>query len=153
MTINAEPWFYFVDYQDDLEQVLHELQQREFEAGRYYPATDTLEFPVGLDEKPGCKHESIAEATKAASPGGTRSILDVEKIGNRDERGTAFALSSDELRFLYGTDRPTREMIEDETDWDALLALGDFGQAEAAYMILFEGDNPVEILFVGIASS
>jgi hypothetical protein len=50
--MGAEPWFYFVDYQSDINQCLQELRQREFKAGRYNPA-------VNPNHAPRCKQAMI----------------------------------------------------------------------------------------------
>ena len=43
--MGGEPWFYFVPYQSDVNGVLHSLWRREFQAGRYNPATPLVQFP------------------------------------------------------------------------------------------------------------
>jgi hypothetical protein len=43
--MGAEPWYYFVPYQPDINRALLELRQREFEAGRYNPAQWFPSFP------------------------------------------------------------------------------------------------------------
>ena len=40
--MGADPWWYYVKYQEDIEDALQDLRQREFIAGRYYPATTHL---------------------------------------------------------------------------------------------------------------
>ena len=42
----AEPWWYYVKYQEDVDLALQELRQREFVAGRYNPAISELAFPI-----------------------------------------------------------------------------------------------------------
>ena len=46
--MGAEPWDYFVPYENDIQAALDKLRQREFRAGRYrgsedHPANRTLE--------------------------------------------------------------------------------------------------------------
>jgi hypothetical protein len=69
--MGAEPWFYFVPYQSDIEKAMRELQEREFRAGRYYPAVDFPEFPVTpASPAPGAQHRSMIEAREAADADG-----------------------------------------------------------------------------------
>ncbi len=50
--MGGEPYWYFVKYKPDLDSVLQELRDREFQAGRYNPATPFLRFPIDTS-KPG----------------------------------------------------------------------------------------------------
>jgi hypothetical protein len=38
--MGTEPYWYFVEYQSDIDGALQELRKREFEAGRYNPVMD-----------------------------------------------------------------------------------------------------------------
>ena len=66
--MGAEPYFYFVEYNPDINAALQELREREFEAGRYNPVMRSLYslFPIGPDSPaPGAQHDSIEEAREA----------------------------------------------------------------------------------------
>ncbi len=71
--MGGHPWFYFVEYQTDINGALQALRRREFEAGRYNPAMWMPPFPVEADTSaPGAQHASREEAMEAADADGTR---------------------------------------------------------------------------------
>jgi hypothetical protein len=142
--MGGEPWFYFVDYQDDINAALQALRQREFNAGRYNPAEWFPKYPVNPNHAPGCKHSSIEEAMEDADADGTRSILDVESIALARNYGVAAPLDKDTLMDLYGTEKPTRKMIESTFD-----LFEDIDRGQAIYVIAYEQDQPSEIFFAG----
>jgi hypothetical protein len=150
MQMGAEAWSYFVPYREDIAAALEDLKRREFEAGRYRK-------PVG----PHLPATSIVEVVRACDASGTGSILDM--IGIADEpRPPGFCLedafesgvdpmfsmvaplASEQLIDLFGTERPSRAMIETN---DAYYELIDRGLG--LYIVAYEGDEPSEIFFAG----
>jgi hypothetical protein len=148
--MGAEAWSYFVPYREDIEGSLEELQRREFEAGRYLK-------PSG----PHLPATSVAEAVRACGASGTRSILDM--VGVADEPrppgfsledafesgidpgfGLVAPLAPEQLVELFGTERPTRAMIE---EGHAVFELIDRGLG--IYIVAYEGDMPSELFFAG----
>ncbi|MEH2243023.1 hypothetical protein [Nostoc sp.] len=134
--MGGEAYWYYTDYQQDINVALDTLRKREFQAGRYNPAIPSLNFPVTENSPtPGAQHPSIEAAIEAKGSDGTRSILDILRVSDtpcplsRDEfktslRGTeenseilgevvktAFPVPPAELIALFGTEQPTREMI------------------------------------------
>src|ERR1700674_170072 len=108
--MGGHAWLYFVPYQADISAALQALRQREFHAGRYNPA---VRFPMDLDApSPGAQHASIEEALEASDADGTRSILDMERIGQSPGLGVVVPLPRERLVELYDTHQPTRQMIE-----------------------------------------
>jgi len=128
--MGAELWDYFVPYEDDVQAVLEKLKEREFRAGRFN----------GKKFRP----TSIAEARKVASADGTRSILDIDRIGDEPDYGVVVPLSRGQLVELFGTDRPTRAMVEQNRDW-----YEDIERGQGVYIIVHENGNPSEIFFAG----
>jgi hypothetical protein len=143
--MGGEPWFYFVPYQADIDSALQALRRREFQAGRYNPVTPFLEFPVDAEAPgPGAQHASIEEAIQDADADGTRSILDMERISDEPDYGAATPLSDDDLVELFGTSKPTREIIEsNEALFDALE------RGQGVYIVAYRDDKPSEIFFAG----
>lgn len=143
--MGGEPWDYFTPYQADINAALQDLRQREFKAGRYNPA---MPFPhAGIQPKaagPGAQHASIDEAQSDADADGTRSILDIERIGTTPDYGVACPLSKETLIEQFGTDKPTREMIEKNHD-----IFEDIERGQAIYIIVYMNDKPTEIFFAG----
>jgi hypothetical protein len=143
--MGGHPWFYSVEYQPDVNSALQELRRREFEAGRYNPAVWFPQFPV--DEKspsPGAQHSSIEEAIEDADADGTRSILDMERVSDNPDYGAVTPLRADELIELFGTDKPSREMVEESDDLFERLERG-----QGVYIITYRGEEPSEIFFAG----
>jgi len=139
-------YWYVVDYQSDIDAALQQLREREFKAGRYSPVISFLSFPVGPQSAaPGPRHRSIREAITASGEGGTRSILDLERITSRAEYSAASPLPEALLRELYGTTTPTREMVEPD------LAFSEYmdERGQGIYIVLHRDGRPHEILFAG----
>src|SRR5579859_335014 len=106
--MGAQPYWYFVPYQVNVHAALEALRMREFEAGRYSPVLRDVDFdPEALEgQRPGPAHDSIEAAVRetARSGEGTRSILDVERVGQPDELGVAAPLSEEALGDIFDTD-------------------------------------------------
>jgi hypothetical protein len=142
--MGAEPYYYFVKYQPDVEAALQELREREFEAGRYNPVQPFLEFPIRDDSPaPGAQHGSIYEAVEAAQEDGTRSILDIDGVAEEPDFGVAAPLSTEALEQYFGTVHPTKEMV------GKLKFLPSIQRGHCIYIIVFEGERPSELFFAG----
>jgi len=143
--MGGEPYWYFVKYKPDLDAVLQELREREFRAGRYNPAMPHMEFP--LDENapgPGAQHDSIEEALEDSDADGTRSILDIQAIGEEPDFSVATPLPEERLEELYGTTQPTRRQIEDNMDF-----LEEVDRGHCVYALAYKDGQPDEVLFAG----
>ena len=143
--MGGESWFYFVPYQADVIGALQALRRREFQAGRYNPATPFLEFPVDAGTSgPGAQHASIEEAIEDADADGTRSILDMERISAEPDYGAVTPLSDEALIDLFGTTKPTREMLESSDELFESLERG-----QGVYVVAYQDDKPSELFFAG----
>lgn len=143
--MGAEPYYYFIEYQPDIDAALQELRQREFEAGRYNPAQPFLRFPIYANSPaPGAKHDSIYEAIEDAAEEGTRSILDIESVSDYPDFGVASPLSDEDLERYFGTTQPTREMISRTLDF-----LKSIKRGHCVYITVFESGQPKELFFAG----
>jgi hypothetical protein len=143
--MGADPYWYFVKYQANIDKALQELREREFTAGRYNPVTPFPPFPVGPDSPtPGAQHDSIEEAFEDADADGTRSILDIQRVADDPDFCVAAPLSQADLQGLYGTAEPTREMIENNMDF-----LEDVDRGHCVYIIAHKNGKPDEICFAG----
>lgn len=144
--MGGHPWFYFVEYEPDVDAALRKLRQREFEAGRYNPAVDFPDFPLTADSPaPGARHGSIEEAIEDADADGTRSILDMERVSDEADFNAVAPMPRETLLELFGTDRPTHELIDES---DELFELMD-ERGQGVYVIVYEGERPSEIFFAG----
>jgi hypothetical protein len=144
--LGGHPWFYFVEYEPSIEAALQKLRRREFDAGRYNPAVDFPDFPLRPESPaPGAQHDSIEEAIEDADADGTRSILDMERVADEADFNAVAPLARETLLELFGTDRPTREMIDESDElFDALE------RGQGVYVVVYEGGGgPSEIFFAG----
>ena len=143
--MGAHPYWYLAKYTPDPDTALQALREREFRAGRYNPVMPFLEFPIGPHSPtPGAQHASIAEAFEEADADGTRSILDIERVGDEPDFGVACPLPDEVLEELYGTTRPTRAQVLREMDF-----FEDLDRGQAVYVTLYRDGRPDEYLFAG----
>jgi hypothetical protein len=148
----AHPYWYFVPYDDDVQRALHRLRRREFEAGRYNPVLARMHFgdPRLLEQAPGPRHISIAEAMADAGDAGTRSILDVDRAGSDPAVGVAAPLTDGALHELFDTRTPTHDAVEEQI----AELLEDVKPGECVYVVVYDrGDylRPTELLFAGFS--
>jgi hypothetical protein len=143
--MGADPYFYFVKYEPDVDTALQELRQQEFRAGRYNPVMPFLQFPVSAHAPaPGAQHATIEEAFEDADADGTRSILDLDHISDEPDFGAVTPIDEERLEELYGTTQPTRAMIEANMDF-----FEDIDRGHGIYIIAYKDGEPDEILFAG----
>jgi hypothetical protein len=143
--MGAHPYWYFVDYDPDIMSALDALREREFQAGRYSPVILFPKYPVGPNSPaPGARHATIEEALEDAAEDGTRSILDIDHVSDVPDFCAASPVDNELLMELYGTDKPSREMVEQNLDF-----LEEIDRGHAIYIVLYEGQMPSEICFAG----
>ena len=128
--MGAEPWQYFVPYEQDTQAALEKLKEREFRAGRFRYS----------EENP----TTIEEAREIADADGTGSILDIDGVGDEPDFGVVVPLSAENLVELYGTAQPTHEMIEANLDF-----YEDVERGQGIYIVVYKGGKPAEIFFAG----
>ena len=128
--MGAEPWQYFVPYEQDTQAALEKLKEREFRAGRF---RFSEEHPT-----------TIEEAREIADADGTGSILDIDGVGDEPDFGVVVPLSAENLVELYGTAQPTHEMIEANLDF-----YEDIERGQGIYIVVYKGGKPAEIFFAG----
>ena len=144
--MGAHPWFYVVPYQSDIRNAMLELRESEFRAGRYNPV---VPFPVTDRRSPGARHATIDDAREAADADGTRSIVDMDDVSDvpadpdDPQFGIVSRIDSELLLDLYGTTRPTHEMIGD------MEFLEEIERGTGVYVVLYKDDKPSEICFAG----
>jgi hypothetical protein len=83
-------------------------------------------------------------ALSCLSADGTRSVLDMQGIADRPAAGFVTPLPTQEVVRLYGTERPTRAMVDaDRAFFDGI------GRGEGVYFTVFTGDDPDAVFFGG----
>src|SRR5215510_2220933 len=103
---------YFVPYQKNFQQAMEELREQEFKAGRYYPVNDAS-FQEDFGETPA----TIEEAREMADADGTRSILDIDRVGDEADYGVVRRLTEKEVIAYFGTKEPTRDAVKANDDF------------------------------------
>jgi hypothetical protein len=148
--MGAEFWSYCVPFQEDVRAALEALREQEFRAGRFYQPAEVqpgfLGRIFGRQPSKPKRPTSIRDAIKIADTNaiGTRSILDMERISDAPASGAVSPVPPDELRRLFGTEQPTREMVEQSED---LIERIDRGQG--VYVVTYRQGRPDEIYFAG----
>jgi len=150
--MGAHPYWYVVPYEDP-KIALRKLRQREFKAGRYYPAVEQPKFPVtDKSPAPGAQHKSIKEALIDSDAEGTASILDISKISPKPKFLCASPFDKAKLKEVLGHDTPAREEILDPKGRliPRIPSLYEgVARGEAIYMPFFKNRKPVELFFFG----
>lgn len=165
--MGASGWAYFVPYQPDINRALQELREAVFKSGAYYTEATFLDM---IDEDAVEKHvppeffqqfkvalqslrsksqplrpQTITELLEMNGESGTHSIIDISDISPTPDFGMAAPLSHQQLIDLFGTDHPTRNMVEQRSD--DLQSLR--SRWEATYIVIYADGLPSEIFFTG----
>jgi hypothetical protein len=161
--MGASGWQYFTRYRPDPEDALQELRNRVFDNREFLRApvapwvgahglTFAMRMAIGvarfifwLQRRRLARARSIEEALNLAGENGTHSILDVERTAKARGIGVAAPAPGRWLQEIYGTQEPTRELVERHTgELDERLERG-----EAVYVLVYRDGEPDEIYFEG----
>lgn len=144
--MGSEPYWYYVAYEEDKNNALQTLRKQEFEAGRYNPVIAHMEFPItGNSISPGKKHKTIEEALEDSEEDGTRSILDLETVSEEDSYSTARILQKDELIKYFNTEKPTRNIIDE----NLYNLMENIERGKGLCITVYENEKPAELFFAG----
>ncbi len=172
--MGSSPYFYFTEYDADIDAALQVLRRREFEAGRYDPTyyettgrfMSQFDFPpTKSSPAPGPQHATVDDALEASMEDGTSSILDIQAVGPPPAQDsddpfagflTVWPLSNEALDVLFGTTKPSREilsnvLLSDHRKMDARIHehfWGAIARGTGRYIVLYDDEMPVEIFFV-----
>jgi hypothetical protein len=91
--------------------------------------------------------QTIDELLERNGPDGTHSILDIDHIASQPEDGAAVPLPEAKLLEWFGTNRPTRALVEKVSADDFLEVFLDRWQA--IFIIIYQDGYPSEIYFTG----
>lgn len=138
--MGADTWMCSVPYQPDILAALEAARVQEFAAGRYN-MVDESHPPATMEQ-----------AREEASESGTASVIDmigvVETTHEQDSESPHFCmvapLSPEQLQELYGTDKPTRAMIDAHVGFFEWIDRG-----LGVYITAYDGETPAEIVFAG----
>jgi hypothetical protein len=144
--MGVEAWYYLVPYRENIQEALDSLREREFRAGRYFPAMLDLTFSLQDPPRgPGAQHASIAAAREEAAEDGTKSILDFERVSLEPAWDVITPLDPDMVDLCLGSVTPAREQLEEGLS--CLFEAIDRG--EGRYLLLYDDSRPAFILFLG----
>jgi len=138
--MGAEPWVYITPYKQDVTTTLRELQEQEFRAGRYDQAGTVKDM---LQEH-GFEPSSIEELQGIMEDTGIGSILDIQSVSDSPEFFAVCPLPRERLLELYGTDKPTADLLETS---DELFE--DIDRGHGVYVIAYSDGEPSDIMFAG----
>jgi hypothetical protein len=177
--MGATTWNYFTPY-DKVDAALQRLLQDVFKEGKYGSgilAPDDMramfEQVLALSPNPALarqqmeeamarieqlrdaippqpRAETIDELLEQRAESGTHSILDIQRISPTPDFGAVSPLPVEEIQALFGTDKPTRKMVEDK--------LGDYDLVEhplvserwhGIYFTIYRDCRPDELFFMG----
>lgn len=148
--MGAHFWSHHAPYQKDFQAALDALREREFRAGRFH---QPLEIPPGFFGRLFGRQPSrpkppttISEAIKLGEVDacGTRSVLDMERIGDSPDFGVAWLIPRGELQRLFGTDQPTHKMVEESNDLPERIERG-----HGVCVVTYANGRPNGIYFAG----
>jgi hypothetical protein len=129
--MGGHPWEYFVSHEASVESALEKLRQKVFASGDF--------------NRSELKPSSIDEALENSAEEGTRSILDINMVGQTPDFCTVCPLADDELERVFGTSEPTHEMIVSNME----AFYNDIERGHGIYIIAYKDRKPSEIFFGG----
>ena len=135
-TTVTKPWYIFTPYRENLQQALCDLQRQEFREHRY--------DPYGILASEEIVPTSIAALRNIMDVCGTATVIDLLYISDCPDYCSACPLTRRRLISLFGTDQPTRRMIEGNSRYLAGIKRG-----QGCYIIAYKDGEPDEILFAG----
>jgi len=96
------------------------------------------------------KPETIEELLAEQGESGTHSILDIERISTGPEFGVCALMPAERLREIFGTDKPTRKMVENKLGNHELVEDPLVSQRwHGVYFIVYREGKPDELFFMG----
>lgn len=149
----------FDDAQITPEMLLYKYNGLSSEVFEELKASAARATPKALLQKYGGWEAAVGILRELWGGWGTQSILDIEGISEEPEQGFASAFHDEDLRRMFGTTQPSRAVLNEflikETGVepeDQIQSTGFFdsiGKGEGRYIILFQGERPSDIYWVG----
>jgi hypothetical protein len=96
------------------------------------------------------KPETIDELLEEQGESGTHSVLDIRGVSEEPEFGAVSPMPSEELEELFGTDKPTRKMVEDKSVDHSLVEHPLVCEPwQGVYFTVYRDGRPDELFFIG----
>lgn len=139
---------------NDMRAVLEELVAQSPNAGlarqQMEEAVARLEQLRRMMPSEPTKAATIEELLEQRAENGTHSILDVLQVSNVPTFGAVSRMPSEELVKLFGTDKPTRRMVEGKLgDYDLVEHPLVSERWQGIYFIVYRDAEPDELYFMG----
>ena len=178
--MGASGWSYFVPYQTDISKALQDLREAVFQKGEYYlrdVSENDLSFddvsPSGLDltEEERSDYLTILQGRQSLleeretlpkptsietllqwnAEEGTHSIIDIEQVAQAPSFGVVAPLSNEEIKSFFGTEKPTRTMVENKEGALTVFLQNELGRSrwQGTYIVVYKENEPTEIYFTG----
>lgn len=176
--MGATTWNYFARHQADIEGALQSLREKVFKDGSYEsgvvtpdqvraayeqllaktsdPASARQQIeqimqqlqPLMPSASP--KPKTIEELLEQRAESGTHSILDIQHVSDVPEFGAVSLMPGEEMMKLFGTNKPTRKMVEDKLgDYDLVEHPLVSERWQGIYFVVYCDDRPEELFFMG----
>jgi len=96
------------------------------------------------------KPQTIEELLAEQGESGTHSILDIDRVSTGPEFGACTLMPTERLREIFGTDKPTRNMVENKLGNHELVEDPLVSQRwQGVYFIVYRDEERDEIFFMG----
>ena len=179
--MGVDSYWHYVPYEEEANNALQKLREREFEAGRYefnYSEKTGKLLNSSSDEgllAPGKGHETMRDALIAAFGylyehlgygkfkdgeykdeyvgDGTKSILDLKEVSEDVGKSVAYILKKEELIKCCKTEKPTRDIIDKNMDeiWDYVDTIANGVRGAGICIKVYEDEKPSELFFMGFS--
>jgi hypothetical protein len=134
--MGSRPWDYVTKWEPDLNAVVERAQRETLASGSFGGEWGKRELPP---------NPTIADVRAAYEYDGSGSVIDVLRLESEPGAEVAGPFSDEVLLDVFGTVKPTRAQAYER--FYELLEL--LQRGETAYVVLFEGEKPNEVLFLG----
>jgi len=128
--MGATPWGNFAPFESSVDAALQKLRKRVFQSGEYR----------GSETRPATDAEALANM----GPDGTSSILDIIFVSESPDFFSVCPLRDAQLKLLFGTTKPTHEMIESNMNF-----YEDIERGQGIYIVAYKNGEPSEYFFAG----
>jgi hypothetical protein len=151
-------WNYFVPYAEDAGAALQKLRAETFRSGQYTDSRTVLS-PQELEEDPELAEEvqrlkkphTIEELLEQEQESGTNSIVDITHVSETREFCAVTPMPAQDLQDLFGTDKPTHEMVESKRYLELAEHRLTCEKWMGAYFTVYRDGKPDEIFFAGVS--
>jgi len=96
------------------------------------------------------KPRTIKALLKEQGESGTHSILDIERVAAQPQSGAVTPMPAERLRKIFGTDKPTRKMVDSKRGAYELVEDPFVSERwQGVYFTVYRDGKPDELFFIG----